>query len=295
MDTLCFATFVDILRPCLEGKIGKTKLIERLLQPIIESENIKNEKGEPLILMPEITTKWMTRKRNINSTVQSVLNKQKVVTIINDIFKNDIFDSFDVGKEQDFLDNLHELINQDSTITDTKKSHFTDLTIPVTDRMTSIFIHVLQAENKTEDRGWLTNLYRGSIEDEVKIVLDKLAQDKRSDIKKELKYTPTSFKNKIEEDNHELIDKVEYNVIYYYVIRDYFAELEGVNDSNFDKVAKHIRKQYEGLKKAGLSQDSIHDNMTDMIVKKTSASRATCEKIVAFFIQDCEVYDEITK
>lgn len=296
MDTLCFSTFMNTLRPCLEGPISNTNLAIKLLQPIIDCDNSVNKTGEPLIIDTDITSKWMTRKRDIYNPIKSALNKQKVVNVIKDTFANDIFDSFDVGKEQDFYENLHKLINEDSTITDIKKNGFLDFSIPAADRVTNIFIHALQAENKTEDRGWKTQLYRDDIESELKTVLDKLSNEKRKEIKKnELNMTPTSFRKKIKEDNHELIDKVEFNVIYYFVIRNYFKELEARHDANFNKVAKHIRKNYMGLKKAGQSQDQIHDNLTDMIASKSGANRNTCEKIVAFFIQDCEVYDEITE
>jgi hypothetical protein len=266
-----------------------------LLQPIIDCENLLNDTDGPLVIDTDVTSKWMTRKRDISSPIKSALNKQKVVSVIKDTFENDIFDSFDVGKEQDFYEKLYTLINEDSTISDVKKSGFLDSSIPATDRVTNIFIHALQSENKTEDRGWKTQLYRDDIESEVKTVLDKLSREKREEIKNELNMTPTSFRNKIEEDNHELIDKVEFNVIYYYVIRDYFKELEVTHDANFNKVAKQMRRNYICLKRAGQSQDQIHDNLTDMIASKSGASRNTCEKIVAFFIQDCEVYDEIAK
>jgi len=294
METLCFATFVDILKPCLQNSQTQQSVVELLIQPIIDCDNIKNKDGSPMILHPTTISKWMTRTRNVTSAIVSSLNNEKVTEVIRENFEYEILNYFDIGKEIEFFDKINELINQDSTITTTKRERYTNTSTPKIDRITEIFIHALQAENKTEDRGWLTNLYRGSIEDEVKIVLDKLAQDKRADIKKELKYTPTSFKKKIEEDNHELIDKVEYNVIYYYVIRDYFAELEGGNDATFEKIAKRFRKHYEKLNKAGLSQDDIHDEITDMLATKSGATRTTCEKVVAFFIQDCEVYDEIT-
>ena len=294
METLCFATFVDILRPCLQEPNTQENVVELLIQPIIDCDNIRNNNGDSLVLGSSIISKWMTRTRNINRPIISALNKEKVLNTIKDNFKNSVFPIFEVGKEDEFFDKINSLINHDSTITTTKRDKYTNKAKPKIDRITDIFIHALQAENKTEDRGWLTNLYRGTIEDEVKTVLNKLAQDKRADIKKELKYTPTSFKKKIEEDNHELIDKVEYNIIYYYVIRDYFAELEGGNDATFEKIAKRFRKHYEKLYKAGLSQDDIHDELTDMLATKSGATRTTCEKVVAFFIQDCEVYDEIT-
>jgi hypothetical protein len=294
METLCFATFVDILRPCLQEPNTQEIVVELLIQPIIDSDNILDKNGNTMLLDSSIISKWMTRKRDVTRAIRSALNKNSVINAVKDNFQNTIFTSFEIGKEAEFFDKISELINQDSTITTTKREKYTNTLGPKIDRVTDIFIHALQAENKTEDRGWLTNLYRGSIEDEVKMVLDKLAQDKRADIKKELKYTPTSFKKKIEEDNHELIDKVEYNVIYYYVIRDYFAELEGGNDATFEKIARRFRKHYEKLNKAGLSQDDIHDELTDMLVTKSGTTRTTCEKVVAFFIQDCEVYDEIT-
>jgi len=294
METLCFATFVDILRPCLQEPNTQESVVELLIQPIIDSDNILDKNGNTMDLDSTTISKWMTRTRNVTRAIVSSLNKDSVVDVVKDNFKNTIFTTFEIGKETEFFDKINALIYQDSTITTTKREKYTNTSTSKIDRVTDIFIHALQAENKTEDRGWLTNLYRESIEDEVKIVLDKLAQDKRADIKKELKYTPTSFKKKIEEDNHELIDKVEYNVIYYYVIRDYFAELEGGNDATFEKIAKRFRKHYEKLNKAGLSQDDIHDELTDMLATKSGATRTTCEKVVAFFIQHCEVYDEIT-
>jgi len=293
METLCFATFVDTLRKFLQEPNGKQSTVELLLQPIIDCENITNKNGDPMILDIDTVTKWMTRKRDISKPIISSLNKPSVIDVIKNTFDGVILTSLEVGKKDEFFDKLHTLIIEDETITDTKKSRFTDLSIPNPDRLTEIFIHALQAENKTEDRGWLTSIYREGIEDEVKMVLDQLSQEKRKDIEVDLKYRPTSFKRKIDNDNHELVEKIEYNVIYYYVIKDYFAEIEGVNDSTFNRISKRIRKNYKTLDKAGLTQDEIHDHLTDMIATKTGATRTTCEKVVAFFIQNCEVYDEI--
>ena len=77
MEILCFSTFLHTLRPCLEGPISNTNLTIKLLQPIIDCENLVSKTGEPLIIDTDITSKWMTRKRDIYNPIKSALNKRR--------------------------------------------------------------------------------------------------------------------------------------------------------------------------------------------------------------------------
>lgn len=81
---------------------------------------------------------------------------------------------------------------------------------------------------------------------------------------------------------------------YYSYLRDLFKEKDG-NDFNFDKLCKAIRQNYLKLKKERLSKEKIFDLLSENLYHKIQEDLLACEIIISFFIQNCEVFDEISK
>lgn len=49
------------------------------------------------------------------------------------------------------------------------------------------------------------------------------------------------------------------------------------------------------LNDMGLSQDEIFEKMVDWLQDATHENRSSCEVIISYFIQKCEVFDAITE
>ena len=87
-----------------------------------------------------------------------------------------------------------------------------------------------------------------------------------------------------------------YVTSYYPYIRDCFKELEGINGFRLDALSLQIKSCF--LKMEGLSdsKSDIFDQLVNWVMAKTRfASREACEAVVSFFVQNCEVFHEITE
>lgn len=109
-----------------------------------------------------------------------------------------------------------------------------------------------------------------------------------------LSLQPLTIKNKIPSTENVLLFKIHSDVIgYYNIVKQMFQELE-----SFTTIAKEINYSFSILNEQGLNHQEIYDSLTDHIIRCTglnSNKRLSCEIIVSFFIQNCEVYNEITE
>ena len=85
---------------------------------------------------------------------------------------------------------------------------------------------------------------------------------------------------------------------YYHFVRKHLSELDDAG-SNFKIIANQVQNYYLKLARSkGKSQSDIYYDIVDWIMHKLSLSndyRIACEIVVSFFVQNCEVFDEISK
>lgn len=100
---------------------------------------------------------------------------------------------------------------------------------------------------------------------------------------------------KIEPSNQLLILKVESMVVRSYnFIREQLQILEAQGDVDFDILAMQVRMCYLKLKKASLPQEDVFNRICEWMMEKAGTdNRLECEVVTAFFVQNCEVFDEI--
>lgn len=78
---------------------------------------------------------------------------------------------------------------------------------------------------------------------------------------------------------------------YYRYIENEFKEV-----SKFTKIAAQIRMYFETLNENQTDQQILYEQMVNWIQKKTnSGNKKACEIVVSFFVQNCEVFHEISK
>lgn len=76
-------------------------------------------------------------------------------------------------------------------------------------------------------------------------------------------------------------------------IQKWFSELDDYNERQSEDIQKSFRRRYEDFESAGMSQLDIYNSIVDWVMKKfnlRSDYSATVEIIVAYFVQDCEVF-----
>lgn len=142
----------------------------------------------------------------------------------------------------------------------------------------------------------LESTFSIGLEKEIAYVVEKIV-DIDEEIISELNDFPVKVKNKFYPSERILKDKVSILITqnYPYVL-ELFKNLDGFNDFSFTSLCLRIKSCYEKMKVITNDKEYIFNEIVDWIMKHTeSKSQVACEVVVSFFIQNCEVFDEITE
>lgn len=135
-----------------------------------------------------------------------------------------------------------------------------------------------------------------NLEQEIATVVDQIANFE-GDITTELNDLPVKVANKFYPKERLLKNKVKSCItLYYPYVQSLFKNLNGTKDFSFNSLCLRIKSCYEQMKIITTNKEPIFENFVKFFMKQTqSQSREACEIVVSFFIQNCEVFDEITK
>lgn len=136
---------------------------------------------------------------------------------------------------------------------------------------------------------------RINIEPELRLVLDRLSTINDSDLV-DLSFNPLAVKKKIE--TGELQRKVLWCVTTYYeTLKRLFQELDDQRSSTSEMIAMQVKQAFLKQERESLFLDKgqVFDVLVEWIQLKSGGSRAACEAVVSYFVQDCEVFREIPK
>lgn len=133
------------------------------------------------------------------------------------------------------------------------------------------------------------------IEDGVRRVLEKIpSMPKPLDV--DLNYDPVTLRQKIEADNIMLYIRAQAQVnIYFNAVHETFQELSREGRLRFNPFCNQVKITYLNLKDKGYSQPRIFDEMVDWLQHGTNEDRGSCEVVISYFIQKCEVFDVIAE
>jgi len=135
------------------------------------------------------------------------------------------------------------------------------------------------------------------LEKDIEAVLRGISNASYEELTDTLTYDVLKIKDKIPTTNVPLIIKTEGLVMQYYkYIRELFDQLQREINLDFDDVASDVKSSYRRLRKQNLTQDEIFASLTEWFkINSNTNNTIACEIIVAFFVQNCEVFDEIAK
>lgn len=135
------------------------------------------------------------------------------------------------------------------------------------------------------------------LEEQIEAVIRQIANASPEQLSDELTYNAVRINEKIKKSNIPLLVKVRGFVVpYYNFIKTVFSQLEREGKLIFDDVANDVLRSYRKLQASNLSQDEIYNQLVDWFNKKTNAqSVVACEIIVAFFVQNCEVFHALAQ
>ena len=130
-----------------------------------------------------------------------------------------------------------------------------------------------------------------TIEPEIEQILVKLQFLTQNELI-ELKMLPVEVKKKVS--NIPLQTKIlGYVTQYFNFIKTKLQDIDEKHSFQSEAIAKEMSLCFTQAKCAGLllDQNDVFDTIVDWLVSKTHGSTTACEIVVAYYVQDCEVFD----
>lgn len=137
------------------------------------------------------------------------------------------------------------------------------------------------------------------LEDQIVFILKCLSNTNPEDgLLDNFKMKPLEPCNKIKKENYLLTKAIkDDNCVFYWFIKEHISQLDAVK-SSFRTIASEIKSAFLKLDQDGYDQFEIFKQLTDWIMKKHLLSASYYQAahiIVSYFVQSCEVFDEISK
>lgn len=135
------------------------------------------------------------------------------------------------------------------------------------------------------------------LEEDIRIVLDALSNVDDSVQLVPLEYEALHIDEKFEAKSYMLKTETQIKVLQYY---RYIESIFSDSETDFELIASEVKMSSQKLEKSGMSQGDVIDYLSEWIRNKTNLgtdSKPACNAVVAFFIQNCEVFhkDEVSK
>ena len=133
------------------------------------------------------------------------------------------------------------------------------------------------------------------IEDDIVKTIEVLTTMKKEDLEQSgtLEYKSLAVAQKVED--FMLCLDIENKVTQYFnFVRDCFKRFDASGDRS-ELICHSVRHLYLHLKANKLTQYEMYETITNWFVSKTQRSRTVCEIMTSFFVQNCDIYDEISK
>lgn len=225
----------------------------------------------------------------VSKTAGSARKHFEVVDIYNDDFSDEIKNEFDAcGPRLIGLDNKIALcLNCASTYEDSPSK---DLYL----KLKSIREQITRG-CQIDDQ-----LQKCDIEAEIELVLKGLDTYSAKLTEEPLKLSPVKIKNKIPSSESVLTGNITNWVTKYYeYVRQRFSELDSSGQANFNVIASQVRAAFERLdSRHDMTAMEIFDRMARWIcdyIRYPLDKISIVDIVVAFFVQNCEVFNEISE
>lgn len=110
-----------------------------------------------------------------------------------------------------------------------------------------------------------------------------------------LNYDPVTVRQKIPDDISLSVKVLGYVATYYEQVKAVFQEMDEEQIIHYEVFSSAVKMTYLKLKASGADKSRIFDALSEWLMNATSERRDLCEIIIAYYIQNCEVYDAATK
>lgn len=134
------------------------------------------------------------------------------------------------------------------------------------------------------------------IDKDIEELLDSLDTLILANADTDSRMNPLDVTQKIEPNNALLKRDIDRYVIdYFLLLKTRISEMTGEQSLNFKKLSASVRMCYEEFAARGFDQYEVYSGMSQWMAKRTGCKHLACQVLIAFFVQMCEVFDEITE
>ena len=142
------------------------------------------------------------------------------------------------------------------------------------------------------------NISSFTIEDDITSIITALYNISDEDILsiERLSHDALYINKKIETKYRLLRRKISDNVSQYFkFIQQEFKNLDSSKNRTFKLIEVQIKGCYLKCTESTEDKDVIFDIIVDWLYRKTKINKSACEIMISFFVQNCDIYDEITE
>lgn len=167
------------------------------------------------------------------------------------------------------------------------------------DKATSIesYLDLYKIKSRLIDKDKISKLYsKYTIEEELIKIVNLMSNGLDINAEK-IEYESLKIDNKVLEENKFLSRKIKNDVTDYYLfLKSLFASMDGINSGRFNLIAGQINSFYNARKMINIDQNRIYKDIAEWLDKKLNIGNVDCcEIIVSFFVQNCEVFEDVSK
>ena len=284
--------------PGIDNENFKTKIAERFKEIICNAATTKRKRKKTTELVPQSqeTTVVATISPSIKEQYGALLVAEERSVCPNDGCSTPLF--VNVGGQ---LGANYEVTFIDPSVPETRMENLIALCPAChskyitgrTDEQVQRLLHI--KKSLVDDYEAKETVSMQKVEDGIRKVLEKIPK-MQAPANIDLNYNPVTLRQKIATDNLMLYLKAKTNVnVYYSAVQDAFTELNAERILRYKPFCLQVRMTYMNLSDMGLSQDEIFEKMVDWLQDATHEDRSSCEVIISYFIQKCEVFDAIAE
>ena len=134
------------------------------------------------------------------------------------------------------------------------------------------------------------------IEQGLTIALEKIKNLNVKELEKAT-FDPEKIEDKIDTEKEPALYLLNRNLVtsYYIAVRNILINYDKKGVLDYEELQEQMKGLYRKLKKRNMSQMEIFEHITNKIQATTKQETITCQIIVAYFVQNCEVFDAISK
>lgn len=284
--------------PEINNENFKKKIAERFKEIICNAATTKRKRKKTTELVPQSqeTTVVATTSPSIKEQYGALLVAEERSVCPNDGCSTPLF--VNVGGK---LGANYEVTFIDPSVPETRMENLIALCPACyskyitgrTDEQVQRLLHI--KKSLVDDYEAKETVSMQKVEDGIRKVLEKIPKMQAS-ANIDLNYNSVTLRQKIATDNLMLYLKAKTNVnVYYSAVQDAFTELNAERVLRYKPFCLQVRMTYVNLSEMGLSQGEIFEKMVDWLQDATHENRGSCEVIISYFIQKCEVFDVITE